>query len=426
MSARSDGRDVVKFLKARESMGTRVSSKDPFPPNPGEWLPATSHPPGYSVLLALLYEICNYTAMLRWVLRIQIILDSLTCILVYVFIKNLFGHRSGLIATWIYALLPAPIILCLQVLPDSLSCFFAAAILASGSYIRTRGLRAAVATGSVIGLASLFRAEFVMWSAIVILLVCVSRATLISKLRWSGALVCCQVAVLSPWMMWTYRATGHPLLTTSGSGACMYASLGEIPNNPWQVTLDDGWVGDDARRRGLSSAWTPEADAYYHRMFLSCVRMHPESFVHLLLTQRLPLALAPGYSFEGNLWFATNRLNEGLTRWQAVRKYPSAAIRHEWLKLVMALLSAFLLATMLSTCFVYRHALRAVAWLWIPCIVTATTVAIIKQVEARNLACNLIPEVGATALLASRVHWRWNRHTRDYGAPDTYSAMLER
>jgi hypothetical protein len=42
------------------------------------------------------------------------------------------GRRdAGLIAAWIDALLPAPMLLCLQPLPDSLTCFFAAAMLAS-------------------------------------------------------------------------------------------------------------------------------------------------------------------------------------------------------------------------------------------------------------------------------------------------------
>jgi hypothetical protein len=60
--------------------------------------------------------------MLWWVLRIQTILDALTCLLVYVFVRNLFGWRD--------VGLPAPTLLCLQPLPDSLTCFFAAAMLA--------------------------------------------------------------------------------------------------------------------------------------------------------------------------------------------------------------------------------------------------------------------------------------------------------
>jgi hypothetical protein len=113
MATQDAGRvDVYKFLKSHEDAGTRVSSKDPFPPDPSGWIPATFHPPGYSLLLVLLYEIGNYSAMLWWVLRIQTILDALTCLLVYVFVRNVFGRDSGLIAVWIYAMLPAPILLC--------------------------------------------------------------------------------------------------------------------------------------------------------------------------------------------------------------------------------------------------------------------------------------------------------------------------
>jgi len=396
--------DVVEFLRSREDNRRRVTSEDPFPPDSHGWVPATLHPPGYSVLLALLYEIGNVTGMLWWVLRIQTILDSLTCLLVYLLVRNLFGADVGLVAAWIYALLPAPVLLCLQILPDSLSCFFAAAILASASYMPIRGLRAAVATGVIIGIACLFRAELLLWSPIVVLLLAISPGTIKNKLRWSGSFALTHVVVLIPWTLWTYRATGHPLITSTASGGAMYLSLGEIPNNPWHITPDDGWVSSDAIRRGLRSAWTPEGDAYYKRMFLSCVRMHPASFVYLLLTQRLPLALAPAYHMGGDMWFTTHRLNEGLTRWQTLWNYPTATIRHEWLKFVMAFFSALLLGTMLYSCFLYRHALRQLAWLWMPWIVTIASISLIHQIDGRLLASNLIVEVAAVALLASKHH----------------------
>ena len=403
MPRRAEGiSDVVKFLKSREDLRARVSSKDPFPPDRSLWLPATMHPPGYPLLLALLYRIGNYSGMLWWVVRIQAILDALTCVLLYLFVRNLFGRKPGLIAAWIYALLPAPILLCLQPLPDSLSCFFAAAILASASYIRTYHMAAAVTTGAMTGIACLFRAEFVIWSAIVAFLIVLGNATRFDKLRWSVALVCSQILVLSPWVAWTYRATGHALLTTSGSGACMYASLGEIPGNPWGITLDDGWVEIDAKNRSLSSAWAPDADAYYHRLFVNCIRRYPGAYAHILLTQRLPLAFAPAYSTGGEMWLTSQRLGKGLTRWQAFRRDPGLAIRHEWFKLLMAFVSALLFGAMLYVLYFYRHQLQQLAWLWLPLIVTVATVSLIKQVEARNLASNLIVEIAAASLVISK------------------------
>jgi 4-amino-4-deoxy-L-arabinose transferase-like glycosyltransferase len=412
MPGRERSSDIVKLLKAREAVGAQVSSKDPFPPDPSGWLPATIHPPGYPMFLAFLYRMENYSGMLWWLLRIQTVLDALTCLLVYVFVKNLFGHNAGFIAAWIYALLPGAILLCLQPLPDSLSCFFTAAILASASYIRIHRMPAALSTGAITGIACLFRAEFVIWSAIVVLLIVLGKASRPDKLRWSVALVSSQIAVLSPWIAWTYRVTGHPLLTTSGSGACMYASLGEIPNNPWGITLDDGWVELDAEKRGLPSAWTPEGDAYYHKLFLNCVRSHPAAYADMLLTQRLPLALAPAYYRGGDMWLATQRLREGLTRWQAFRKHPGGAIQHEWFKLLMAFLSAVLLGTMVYALFFYRHNLRSLAWFWVPWIVTIASVSLMKQIEARNLASNLIVEVGAVALLISKPFAQRSNTTR--------------
>jgi 4-amino-4-deoxy-L-arabinose transferase-like glycosyltransferase len=394
--------DVIKFLKSREDVGRRVTAEDPFPPNASAWVPAMLHPPGYSLLLALLYRAGNITSMFWWVLRIQVVLDAFTCLLVYVFVRNLFGADAGLVGAWIYALLPSPMLLSLQILPDGLSCFFAAAILACASYIGSRGLSAAVATGAILGIASLFRAELLLWSPIVVLLLAISPGKIANKVRCSSALALTQVATLMPWILWTYQATGHVSAFTGQSGAAMYESLGESPNNPWRITMDDGWVEADAERRGLTSAWTPEADAYYRKMFLSCVQTHPGSFVHLLVTQRLPLAVAPAYYMGGDMWFASHRLNEGLTRWQTLRKHLGSTIRHEALKLVMALLSALLLLVMVYTSFLHRRTLRTLSWLWLPWIVTTGALILVKQVESRNLASNLIVEVAAAALLVSR------------------------
>ena len=400
--------DVVSFLKSREDIGRRVTSADPFPPDSHGWVPATLHPPGYSLLMALLYEIGNFTGMLWWLVRIQTILDAFTCLLVYVFVRNIFGADAGVVAAWIYALLPAPILLSFQILPDGLSCFFAGAILAAASYIPTRGSHAAVITAVIIGIGWLFRAELLLWAPIVILLLAITPGTTANKIRWSGALALTQVAVLIPWVLWTYSSTGHPLLTSTASGGAMYLSLGEIPDNPWHISPDDDWVSSDATRRGLRSAWTREADTYYKRMFLSCIRQHPASFVHLLLTQRFPLALAPAYYMGGDMWFTTHRLDEGLTRWQTLRKYPTATIRHEWLKFAMVFLSSLFLGTMLYIGYLYRHALRQLAWLWIPWIVTVASISTIHQIDGRLLASNLIVQVAAAAVLVSRYRTRGN------------------
>jgi len=400
----ADHLDVVNYMKQREAAGGRIDSAHPYPPDPRNWLPATVHPPGYSLLLAVLYRAGNYVWTIRWIHIIQALVDALTCLLMFVFVRNLFGSRPALVGAWIYALLPSPIILTLRLEPDAFSCFFAAAILALATYIPRRGLPYALLTGAVVGIASQFRAEFVIWSIIVLCALAVSTLPTFSKMRFGAALLIAQLAVLTPYILWTHRATGHAMLTPSDGGGTFYQALGEQPQNPWGVTLQDEWIEADAIKRGFASAWTPEAETYYRSAFYAAIREHPVSFVKLVVVHRLPVALVPPYNSGKrnpgfNLWDIERQ--EHLSRWGVVLKYPWLVIKNLWPTLLMAVISLVLLIATLATAYVYSTDWRRMAWIVIPWLLVVSALSFAKQIEPRNLATIIVPETAAMALLVT-------------------------
>jgi 4-amino-4-deoxy-L-arabinose transferase-like glycosyltransferase len=401
--------DVIRFMKEREAAGGRVDREHPYPQDPHLWLPATGHPPGYSLLLFLLYHATNYTWMLRLIHIIQAAADALACLLVYVLVRNLFGSRPAVAALWIYALLPAPIVLTLRLQPDAFSCFFAAAILASATLAPAGRLRYGLLAGAAAGIASQFRAEFILWSAIVICAVMVAQISAFSKLRFAAAVLIGQFTVLMPWMYWTQRVTGHRLLTGSQGGSSIYEALGEEPQNPWGITLQDEWVAADALQRGFSSPWSPEADAYYRAKFWNSIRQHPASFLKLAALHRLPIALVPPFSSGKynpgfNLWEL--RRKEGLTRWGAVLKYPGLVFKNMWFLALMGLLSLALMLGLLMAAVVYRSEWRKMAWLVVPWLLTISALSFAKEIEPRNVSPIVVPEAACMALLATRMRRR--------------------
>ena len=381
---------------------------DPEHPHPSDarrWLPATVHPPGYSLLLLLLYRTTNYTWMIRSIHVIQTAADALAGLLLYFFVRNLFGSNPALVALWIYALLPSPIVLTLRLQPDAFSCFFAAAILALATYIQAGGARYALLTGAVVGLASQFRAEFILWSVIILCALAVSPTSGRAKLRLAAAVLVAQFVVLLPYAFWAKRVTGHPLLAPSDGGSTMYQALGEKPQNPWGITLQDQWIEADAVKRGFSSAWSPEAEAFYRSAFFAAIQAHPVSFLKLIVIHRLPVALVPPFSSGRynpsgfNLWDIQKK--EGLTRWGVMLKYPRLVFTNLWPLVLMAMLSFVLLVGMLTAVVLYRRDWDRIAWIVIPWLITVSALSFAKQIEPRNLSTIIVPEVAAVALLVS-------------------------
>lgn len=104
---------------------------------------------------------------------------------------------------------------------------------------RTNSLANWIVSGVLLGLMLNFRSDFILFPPllpILALLLRMKRSELLRSVAW----VACVYAMLLPWGMYTRRATGHFLLTSTNSGQVLFASLGQLPGNKWGITTGDG------------------------------------------------------------------------------------------------------------------------------------------------------------------------------------------
>jgi 4-amino-4-deoxy-L-arabinose transferase-like glycosyltransferase len=383
------GVSVLNTMQALEQKKERIDSSRPFPSSTSRWIPATLHPPGYSLLLCGAYRLLNYSGMLVVVYGVQILADSAVCLLLLWLGASLFTVQVGRGAAWIYVVLPPAVLNCAVLKPDALGPFFAVAILAVAAYEARSNVFRGIATGLVVGMGVYFRSEILIFCAIV-------PALFVLYLPWRRALTLTLGVVvgvtlaMTPWICWTYYKTGTPLVSTSNTGGGLYQALGQDVDNPWGVSLDDGWMATVANRAGFNNAWTPAASVYFRRLFIEAVREHPMDYVRLVIMHRLPNALAVPYDSEwlrqDRFTFASFKTNEGLGVEGVIMKYPMKVLRGMWAEALMRLFALFLLCSVGYVCITSRYGL----WLALPVVTVILSICLFKYPEARNL-CTILP-----------------------------------
>jgi 4-amino-4-deoxy-L-arabinose transferase-like glycosyltransferase len=328
----------------------------------------------------------------------------MVCLLIFLFARNVFDRRIGLWAAWVYAVLPPVIVQSTCFMPDSLNCFLMALVLWLSSYAHVGRNWVLLLAGFAVGLASNFRPEFLLLPGAVFLILWVDQRRFWVPIAWTTGMVATMLLMLVPWMMWTHSATGKALIASTGAGVTMYEALGETPNNPWNVVLGDGWVDEDARKRGFTTAWSVEANSFYRGLFRECVAEHPGYYAKTVLFYRLPLALVPPYVVERSAEskrefnFTDMREKEGLTHWGVVRKYPFTVLRYMWCEVLMAALSAAFFVNFVGLILVRWRYYRQLVWLVLPWAYTVSSICLTAPVYPRYVVAILVVQTVALAM----------------------------
>jgi hypothetical protein len=88
--------------------------------------------------------------------------------------------------------------------------------------------------------------------------------------------------MMSGWMAYSERATGHVLLTSTNSGHVLYIGLGDLPGNPWYITPvdeDPRMAAElDAHFGRHVSSLTYESDAFLRQRFVALVFDDPKDY----------------------------------------------------------------------------------------------------------------------------------------------------
>lgn len=87
------------------------------------------------------------------------------------------------------------------------------------------------------------------------------------------------ISCLIPWLVFTNNTIGRPLFTSTNSGAVRYLGLGVLPNNPWGIIDDDGYVSRIAYNDLGKSPWSLEANYYFSKKYIEAINNCPAAFV---------------------------------------------------------------------------------------------------------------------------------------------------
>jgi hypothetical protein len=111
--------------------------------------------------------------------------------------------------------------------------------------------------------------------------------------------------MLVPWMLYTWRATGQPLLTSTNSGHVLFIGLGNLPDNKWGITPKD----EDPEMHRLirehfgepKSSLGLEADQFLKQEFIRRVREDPREYLRKCLYAAKSAFLCGAYCGEFEL-----------------------------------------------------------------------------------------------------------------------------
>ncbi len=240
----------------------------------------TYHPPGYYFFLAGIYGLLGHRYIAVRV--IQGFLGTVTCLLIYLIGKEVFGETAGLLAATFSAVYPPLIFYTGVLLTESLGTF----LLASATWLLLRWSRIEPTrrhallwiAGLVLGLAALTRTVLLTAAPIGLLWV------LLIAGRWPGwrravhygLALCLPIAlVITPITMRNYQIHGEFVLISTNGGVNFFLGHGGNPRLKDRIRNipEDYEPGDPLI--GISSRTATQEEAYFYQLGWQYVRQHP-------------------------------------------------------------------------------------------------------------------------------------------------------
>mgnify|MGYP006079133347 CR=1 FL=1 len=88
--------------------------------------------------------------------------------------------------------------------------------------------------------------------------------------------------LLTPWMLFTYKQTNSPLLTSTNSGHVLFIGLGQLPNNYWGITpRDDDRVLDSLLNNKFKTGYKSynfKENKYLNNKFRELIEKNPKEW----------------------------------------------------------------------------------------------------------------------------------------------------
>ncbi|MBN2376646.1 MAG: hypothetical protein JXD22_09600 [Sedimentisphaerales bacterium] len=320
--------------------------------------PTAVHPPGMPLLVAAMNRLFQTPADLPLQI-LGAVLDTMATVIICWLVGSFFHWRVGFITGILYGLfLPMAYQSALAKMPVGLMGFFLACNLACVLIAtRKQGLPAFfwyTAAGVVLGLGCYLRPDYLL---LPIFLAGGLIGLTGSFWRAASATVLIQVTallILLPWAIRNKKVFDQYIFTTSSVGAVCYTGLGEF-HNPWGIIMSDDALHRVAREHGCDHAWQPQANVIFRKLFVDCIKKHPQAWL-IAIAKRLPLALAsPQYwGYENPLHNSFLKPHqESKDRYDVVTSHPWTTLAAYWDRTIIAALSG--ICTICVLVMIIRH-----------------------------------------------------------------------
>jgi len=324
--------------------------------------PEMLHPPGWSLIAAGLHRGLRLPvrpAMQFLTALVDVSACGLLCWLVWLCLGNV---RTALAASALYAVFVPLCAAAANLRPIGFMPFFtilATAMIVMGA--KSSGVRRALyyaLCGLTIGVASYFRPDFLLLGPFFFLGLCIYHRRFWRSLAAGVAILAVSMAVLLPWARRNHAVCGRWIFTSCGAGCTLITGLGAF-QNPWGFGPSDLDRGREAAEQGFKTAFSPEADVYFRKVFFRAVREHPWAYVKIVARRAVQPIAAP-YGMGLKLQ-ARTRSFSSLRSQGTITENLGYLIKAFWPRLTMAAVSLVSLVCMIFMVFRERRR-RGLIW----------------------------------------------------------------
>ncbi|HEV2708225.1 MAG TPA: glycosyltransferase family 39 protein [Pyrinomonadaceae bacterium] len=248
------------------------------------------HPPGYSIVLAVLFKLFGETDTAAQFL--QIIVDALCACLVLLLAAELLPRIAALLAGLLVAFAPQYTWNSIVVLPDTLA--VAPLLLAVYVVVRARRqprLLALLAAGALVGVSCWLRANAMLLAPFLAALVCVLFESG-RRVRYASALICGALCVIAPLTIRNALVFGRFIPLSLGAGQTLLEGIADYdPEGRFGIpSTDMGIMRQEAAQYGrpdwaggLFGAEGIERERMRLRRGFAVIRAHPFWFAGVMM-----------------------------------------------------------------------------------------------------------------------------------------------
>lgn len=289
-------RTDVMVLQEETRSGRTITPADGARIRPEGLYPEMLHPPGWSWIAAQLHGL---TGQPVWLLMqvVGVVVDTLTVLLVFAVVRLCWGGFR--LAAWtalLYAIFPGNLAVSVELTPTVFTLHFAVLVtlllaLAARGAGRQRWAFVVLA-GLASGLSGYFRPDYLLLAPFLALGLWIVWKRLVAAMAAGLAVAVISLVVMLPWAWRNHGICGRWVFTSSSVGCTLVTGLGTYPN-PWGLGPSDVDRGREAAAQGYATAFGPEADPYFRKVFWDCVKSHPRALVPILARRALEALLPP-------------------------------------------------------------------------------------------------------------------------------------